>query len=233
MSLTTRHSSVLIGLPSRFADPTYPLPEAPPVLVNEEPSLTNEGWDSLTQIYTVRVATLTPEALAGLFPIGARLGSRNWWVVGSVPQERAPGFWTARVAYKGWAQSKPAIVKVSASAASHIGENVGVPSFTVGNTTYAARTVPKVETHQNTPNVTVSYLVADVGDAPKTALVGTQTSLPVSITAPSNIWASLDPYLFHFPNGWVLLESAEDRLPGSTAALVTDTYQFIQAISPG
>jgi hypothetical protein len=194
-----------------------------PALINEEPQLTHEGWDTLVQIWSFRVANLSAETLATDFPIGGKLGSRNWWVVGSVPQERGPGFWTARVTYKGWAQTKPAVVRVGASADSQTAENVSI-----GGTTYT-----KVETHQPTPNIVISYLVANVATAPKTSLVGTALTPPVSIAVPSNVWASLDPYLYHFPNGWVLMESAEDRLPGTSAAYVSDTYKFIQVATPG
>jgi hypothetical protein len=216
MSLTSRHFSILIGLSDRLATTS-------PVLVNEEPTLTNEGWDHLTQIYTVTRATLSPETLAGLFPVGARLGSRNWWITGSRAQERAAGFWIVALDYSGWAQTKPSVIRVGASAASQTAENV------IADGTLR----PKVETHQNTPTITVSYLVANVATAPKTGLVGTEVSPPVSISVPSSVWATLNPYLYHFPNGWVLMESAEDRLPGATAALVTDTYQYFQIATPG
>lgn len=216
MSLTTRHSCVLIGLDSRLGSGT-------PALVNEEPQLTNEGWDTLTQIYTIRTATLTPETLAGLFPLGARLGSRNWWITGSVPQERAPGFWTVAVSYKGWAQTKPAVVRVGASAASQTAENVAV-----GGTTH-----PKIETHQNSPTISISYLTANVAVGSLTSSVGTAQTPPITISAPASVWASLSPYLYHFPNGWVLMESAEERLPGTSAALINNTYQYFQLATPG
>lgn len=216
MSLTTRHTSLLIGLSSRLGSAT-------PALVNEVPNITNEGWDTLTQLWTIRSATLTPEAVAALFPIGAQLGSRAWWITGAKPEERAPGFWTVLVSYAGWAATKPALVRVGSAAASQSASNVTLPDTSVAD---------KLETHQNTPTLTISYLKADVSSFPKTSYVGTALTPPVTIAVPASIWASIADAVTHFPSGWVLMGSAEDRLPGSPAAYVTDTYQYIQTYTP-
>lgn len=217
MSLTTRHTSILIGLSSRLANNT-------PILVMEEPTINNEGWDSLTQLWTIRDASVTAEALAAAFPIGAQLGTRKWWITGMKPTERAPGFWTVLVTFAGWAATKPALVKVGSSAASQSATNVTLPDTSVAD---------KLETHQNTPTLTISYLVADVTVAPKTGYVGTALTPPVTIATPASIWASIADAVTHFPSGWVLMGSAEDRLPGTLAAYVTDTYQYIQQYTPG
>jgi hypothetical protein len=228
MSLTTRHTSLIIGLAERLGD-------GGKHLVGEEPNLTNEGWDSLSQIYTVRAATLTAESLAALFPIGAQLGTRKWWLTGAKPTERAPGFWTVAADYKGWAATKPAVIRVGAAANQQTASNVLAPTG-VGA---GMATFEKLETNQNQPTITVSYLVADItastGGTPVslTSKVSTRLTPPVTIDVPDNVWGSLTPFLYHWPNGWILMSSAQDRLPGTLAAAVTDTYQYVQAVSPG
>jgi hypothetical protein len=217
MSLTDRHTSIMIGLAAHVGSGT-------PALISEEPTLNSDSWDTLVQLWTIRAAALTAETLAAYFPAGAQLGSRLWWVVGAKPTERARGFWTVTVTYKGAAATKPAVVQVGASATSQSGTNVGLPG---------GGTAAKLETHQNTPTISVTYWTADVMAAPLTASVGTAITPPVTVPVPSNVWASLSDPVTHFPSGWVLMASAQNRIPGSVAAEVTDSYQYIQTLSPG
>lgn len=223
MSLTNRHSSVMIGLASRLADDSL-------VLAHEEPTLNNEGWDNLTQIWTTRRAALTPETLATLFPVGARLGSRNWWIVGSVPQEKAPGFWVVTVSYKGWAAAKPTKIVVGSASQQQSAENALAPAF-VGDT--IGTTYPHLQTQENMPDITAKYLVADItGGANKSALVGTAQTPPISLAVAATVWGTLSLFTYHWPNGWVLMSHQQDRLAGTNAAEVTDVYQFIRDKTP-
>lgn len=224
MSLTNRQRSVMIGLASRLGDDSL-------VLAHEEPSLSNEGWDVLTQIWTTRRAALTAETAATLFPVGARLGGRNWWIVGSVPQEKAPGFWVVTVSFKGWAATKPTKITVGAASDQQSAENARAP-VSVGDTEGAI--FAKLQTHENMPTITASYLVEDItGGANKSALVGTAQTPPITLAVAATVWAILEIYTYHWPNGWVLLAHEQDRLPGANAAQVTDTYKYVRDKTPG
>ena len=87
------------------------------------------------------------------------------------------------------------------------------------------------------PTITVSasYLVPDItaSGVSKSGLVGKKQTPPITIDVPPTIWAWLTIYVYHWPQGWVLMGSEQDRLPGCNAALVTDQYKYIRARSPG
>ena len=219
MSFLTRQNSIIITGPGDFS--------ATPTAVEEIPEINDEGWDSLTLTYVVKKPTLTAEEVAKLFPIGTRLDARFWWVVGASPKLVAAGFWLITVKYKGWAITKPIKVKVGASAEQQSGQNIRTPKGT-----YA-----KVEVHEPGITVAVSYLVEDVDattpeSASKTDKVGKELVPPVIIKVPDSVWAYLTTFVYHFPNGWVLMGSEQDRLVGTTAALVTDNYKYIRDKTP-
>lgn len=210
-----RAASRIIGLPE-IMDSEDMIP------LEESPKLSSEGWDDLTITYATKRPSLTAEELAAEFPIGTRLGSRNWWITGSSPTCIAPGFWKAEVSFKGWAAEKPAKITVGAAASQFERENVLFP----GPITYA-----RVSFQGNTPTMSVSYLVEDYIDAP-TYLVGQAVTPPDPVDVPTPIWLYLASLTYNFPNGWVLMGSEPDRLPGCTAALVTDTYKYIYELLP-
>jgi hypothetical protein len=181
-----------------------------PRFSHEEPSLTPAGWDTLTQTYHCMRADLTAEDCAELFPIGARLGFRTWWIC--------------------WAASKPLAVVVGSNAEQQSGERMRFPRFPGDET---GQIFPKVQTHENSPTIRVSYLVEDIEAEGITSLVGTAVTPPVEVAVPASVWVYLNNYVYHWPNGWALMESAQDRLPGTSAALVNDSYRYIRQITPG
>lgn len=219
MSFLTRQTSIIITAGADFS--------AIPTAVEEIPEINDEGWDALTITYVVKKPTLTAEELAKLFPIGTRLDNRFWWVIGCSPKLAAPGLWLITVKYKGWAIDKPIKVKVGGSADQQSAQNTQTPKG------YYA----KIEVHEPGITVAVSYLVEDVDattpeSASKTDKVGTELTPPVTIKVPPSGWTYLSTYIYHFPNGWVLMSSEQDRLVGTTAALVTDNYKYIRDKSP-
>ena len=221
MSFLDRHTAMIIGGPATTTDFLGGFP----TLISEDPTITNNGWDTLIRTFALRRPTLTPEDLAALYPIGNQIGTRTWWITGSKPQQFAPGVWLAIVDCKGWASAKPLLVKVGA-----VADSQSADSVTIAGATYA-----KVEVHENAPTVTVSYLVAniDADGVDKTALVGTAQSPPVTIAVAATGWSGLTKYTYHYPNGWVLMGSDHDRLPGCNATLVTDSYKYIRSKTPG
>jgi hypothetical protein len=219
MSFTDRHTTILIGVGDWLDGEETPA-------IDEVLNPSEEGWDTLVVSYIHRVPELTPEDCATTYPQGAQLGTRKFWITSAKPVRRAPGVWIAEVSFKGWAGEKPVKVRVGSAAEQQQAENVEI--IEVG-------TFAKAQIHQNTPTITISYLVEDVTDelVEMTSKVGSAQTPPETIDTPPNFWTSLDPFLYHFPNGWVLMGSDQDRLPGTTAALVSDTYKYIQAATPG
>jgi len=220
MSFTDRQTSILISGAAAFA--------TTPTAVEEIPEINDEGWDSLAVTYTLQKATLTAEDLAKLFPIGTRLDNRFWWVVSVRPKLLARGLWLITVNYKGWALAKPIKVNVGCSADQQSGTNITTPKGTYS----------KVETHEPGLTISVSYLVEDVDSktpavSSMTKKVGTEVEPPISITVPESVWAYLNLFVYHFPNGWVLMSTEQDRLAGTTAALVKDAYKYIRDKTPG
>lgn len=234
MSFLTRYDSLIIGgstAPGGFL-------AGSPSLVSEVPSITPEGWDTLTQIYALRIASLTAEAAAALFPIGQKLGARNWWIQGCKPASIAPGVWQLEIDLKGWAYSKPFKVKVG-STLQQSGNNASA-----GGAAY----------NTTNPSLSVSYLVPDVDAAEVIAhmeLIGTAIAaedlpvpmpevtpwIPIANTGDPrpNPWLPADiilPCTYNSPNGWILNSSDQERLVGCTAAIITDTYGYKPMYSP-
>lgn len=219
MSFTTRHSPSIIIAASSITgmDGEY---------LDEEFSPSEDGWDTLTETYIHVVPFLSAEDCETYYPRGTQHSSRTFWIVQSKPMRRASGLWLVEVTYKGWASLKPAKITVGSAAEQQTAENVTI----TGEGTF-----DKVQVDQNTPTISVSYLVEDVDFETQIEFVGTEVGLPygVYITPPANFWTYLTEYVFHFPHGWVLTGSNQDRLPGCNAALVTDTYKYVQEVTPG
>lgn len=232
MSLTDRNLSILACHPLLMTGGVTLAGGQNAVEDDEEATLSEEGWDSLRKSYVMARANLTAENLAAMFPQGAQLASRKWWITGARPVRLAPGLWRADVDFKGWAATKAAKIRVGSSAEQQSGENVRAPAYvgdTVG-TVYA-----KVQTHENAPTIAATYLVEDItaSGVAKTDKVGTAQTPPVTVAVPDSVWGFLTEFVWHWPQGWVLMSSEQDRLPGTNAALVTDSYKFIRDKTPG
>lgn len=222
MSFTTRLRSILIGTGTVFTDT--------PTLVDEKPDLTEEGFDTLTLTYAMRRAALTAENCAALFPQGSQIGSRKFWIVSARPQRVAAGFWLAEVVCKGWAATKPAKVRVGAGAETQGGKNVNAPTGLGGTALYAS-----VQTRENAPTVNVSYLAENLNTTANTNKVGQAFAIPVGITVEvaASVWTTLSTYTYNWPNGWVLMASEQDRIPGTAVGFVTDSYLYVREKTPG
>lgn len=236
-----RHTTLLIG----GSDASGSFFAGTPTLLTEAPDISESGWDSLTATYALRVADLTAESIAALWPIGRQLGSRNWWVAGSKPACVAPGVWTAEIKYKGWAAMKPCKINHGTAVDSQSGTNIfaPVPHPGSGSVSY-----PKVATFESTPTISLTYLSANVEagwpvmPSLPNLLVGRQrtTALTDPVTGATITWPPLAPSVwdfltesvYHWPNGWILMDLQTDILPGTRAGLVTESYKYIRAISP-
>lgn len=191
----------------------------------ESGSTSPTDWDTL-QInqYKHLTTQLTPELAAAAFPVGTKLGSRNFWSQGhGFPVCLGGNLWRVPVTYKGYAAAKGTHVTYGTSAEQQSAENI----FITGVGTFA-----KVSIHQNTPTVTARYISTDFESDARTDDVGKVQTPPQAPTDPDNFWLSLVDPVYHYPNGWVLMSSDADPLPGTTVAWITDTYQFIQNYTP-
>lgn len=220
MTFTDRQISILISGAAAFS--------TTPTAVEEVPEINDEGWDTLAITYTLQKATLTAEDLAKLFPLGTRLDNRFWWVVSVRPKLIARGLWLITVNHKGWAAAKPIKVNVGSSADQQSGKNIATPKGAYAN----------VQIHEPGLTIAVSYLVEDVDSktpapASMTDKVGTEVEPPVSIDVPKSVWAYLTEYVYHWPSGWVLMSTEQDRLVGTSAAFVKDAYKYIRDKTPG
>lgn len=222
MSFTSRNLGFLIG------DPTFL--SGTPAMLSEDCAITEEGWDTLTQVWAHRRAAFSAEDVATAYPTGARLGSRTFWLSSVRPRRAGTGVWTAEVTYKGWAIEKPAVIKISAAADQQQATNILAPRY-VGDT--VGGVYATVQTHENTPTISVLRLVEDVVTNTMTDLVGQAATPPVTVAVADTVWDFLTKFVWHWPQGWVLMASNEDRLPGTVAAAVTDQYKFIRDKTPG
>ena len=226
--MTSRHTTLIIGGSAAAGS----FLAGTPTCLGEDAVLTAEGWDSLTAIYAHRRPSLSAEEAIALHPIGSCLGTRNWWVCGVKPACIAPGVWTAEVTCKGWAGTRPNKVNWGCAAEQQSAANISapVPAPGTGSTTYA-----KLATHEATPTFTTSYLCADVtatGAVPS-ASVGREVAAPAGApVVPESVWLSLSEYVYHFPNGWVLMDAQADILPGTNVGLVTLAYKYIRYMTP-
>lgn len=237
MSLFPRHTTLIIGGSAEAGS----FLAGAPTLLAEQPTLTADGWDSLAATFALRCASLPAEALAALWPIGAQYGERNWWVTGARPTCVADGVWTADVDFKGFASTKPISITWGSSADTYKSTKPDPPSGMTDPDKLAAwANYMAVETTEANPTFTHKYITTDVSAAPSEGGVPTN-SLGAALTAAAlsqptvgdSRWASLSKYVYHWPNGWVLMSVTADILPGTSVALVSETYKYVPAITPG
>jgi len=219
--ITDRYNTIIIQAEDFDQTPRYS---------HEEYTPAPSGFETLVRYYYARASEIDDAVLQQNFPIGAQLGFRTWWILHPHPKQIAPGFWEIQVTFKGWAGTKFPVITVGASAESQSVQNMRFPRY-VGD--LVGQIFAKGQTHENLPTMRVSYLVENVGEEKQTEKVGTAQDPPVELSVPPTIWSYLNEYVYHWPNGWVLMESAQERLPGANAAAVTDSFRYIRTFTPG
>jgi hypothetical protein len=234
MSFLNRHTAILIHDGFESQEEVFP----GMFLIGDDPQITDEGWDTNTiQLILPNLPGITLEEINSRIPVGTQVEGKKWWVTGWKPKELAPKFYGVEVRLKGWVSvpgedSKAWKIKFGSAAESQSGTNIRVPEFP-GDTVGVVR--PKVETHEATPTVSISYPVEDFSTlAPAKALVGRAADPDVpGLVVPPTVWAWLADYVYHWPNGWVLMGLEEDRLVGARAALATLSFKYVRDITPG
>lgn len=216
MSLTTRYPNPII-----ISD--YTPDNAAPIFLEETATTSPESWDTVSRDYVLFAESARKiEDISTLFPCGQQQGARALWAQ-TVSSFKCRGefIYTFTVNYKGLVSAHPVITDYGAAAENQNGTNI-----LVGPTLYES-----LSTHENTPTAVVRYAVADKSTV-GTDEVGTAQTPADAPGVAASVWAFLNRFTYHYPNGWVLMSSQVTELPGTSAALVADTYQFIRDKTP-
>ncbi len=221
MSLYTRKEAILVGASAGFLAGT-------PEMLSEEVAISETGWDNLTQLWAVRRDSLTAEDLAAAYPVGSKLTDRNWWLVAAKPVQRLAGMHVFELGFKGWAAAKPVKIQWGSSVDQQSDENVTGPAPGGGTAVYA-----RVQVNEATPGFTAQYLVSPVDSTTTPALsVGRPLTRAEAPPVPDSVWTTLVKFVYHWPNGWVLMNLEADILAGTTAGLITESYKYIRDKTP-
>jgi len=210
-----------------------PLGDGQSALLERLPSESEAGWDSMRDRYLLRndAAGVDPhEAIDGFMARGTQVSGKTMWVVSRQPRCLAWGLFEVEVVSLGLLSARGLRVRYDAGANSTSGENVDVPGIGL---------VSRAEGQESQVTCDIEYIVTS-GYAPGdgsfyTADVGTATDPPSGWkpTVKDSIWESIGDPTYHYPNGWVLMTSSLENLPGlDTVWLIRDRYQYIYAASP-
>jgi hypothetical protein len=199
-----------------------------PELLDETPELTNDGWDILKQKWLVIDTAVASghAAAAAHFPRGTQLAGLNMWITAATPRSYGRATYVIETTAAGILSARGYKISTSAAVATQSATNILTPPL-------PGVLRPKIEVAENQVTCDVSYI--SLGIAPRTGLVGTNTSPPLAPAVPPSVWTFLTDPTYHYPNQWVLMSSDGDGLPGvghSTVCLVVDRYQFIHEFSP-
>jgi hypothetical protein len=223
MAFLDRIESVVIGS----------LADGASSLLDRRPAEAESGWDSMRDRWLLRndaAGTDPHTAIASFMARGTQISGKTMWVSSRTPRTLARGIFEVEVVSLGLLSTRGTRVRYDAGANSTQASNVTVP---------AVGFFPKVEAQESQVTCDIEYIVTS-GPTPASAsfytkAVGTATD-PPSPWKPAvkdSIWATMSDPTYHTPNGWVLMSSAAENLPGlSTVWLVRDRYQYIYAYSP-
>ncbi len=222
MPLTNRYPGGLLVMGDGLAEGT-------PELLDETPELTNDGWDYLKQKWLVIDRSVSgPAAVAAAhFPRGNQLAGLNMWFTSATPRSHGRACYIVETTAAGILSARGYKISTSAAAASQSAENTTTPPYPPG----VLRS--KLEVVENQVTCDVSYI--SLGAGPRTHLTATALEPPEPPPTPTSGWTWLADPTYHYPNGWVLMASDGDGLPGvphSDICLVVDRYQYIHALSP-
>jgi hypothetical protein len=203
--------------------------EEVPELLDETPELTNDGWDVLKQKWLVidRALFSPHDVASAYFPRGNQLSGLNMWITAASGRTHGRGTHVIETTACGILSARGYKISTSAAVATQSATNVITPPYPPG----VLR--PKAEIAENQVTCDVSYI--SLGAAPRTVLTGRNVTPPNAPAVPASWWTWLSDPTYHDPNGWVLMASDGDGLPGvlhATVCLVVDRYQYIHPFSP-
>lgn len=194
-------------------------------LLDETPNFATDGWDGLKRKYFIFDSSTNDlrTAIAAHFPRGAPL-TTNMWVTEVSGRKVAANSFLLDVDAKGLLSARGLRISTSAAVATQSAERVYTPDNVLRN---------KIEVAENQVTCDISYI--SLGSGPQTQLTGKASTPPSAPPTPASVWTSLADPTYHYPNGWVLMGTDSESLPGvpnTTICLVTDRYQFIHTYSP-
>lgn len=177
-----------------------------------------EGWDDWMGVFYRRGA-VSAAGLAGDWPIGSKLSSAaidgaDLWVQGVTERPVGCGIYRVEVSAKGLLYQRGTVVCYGAAAQLQSAENV-----TIDGTTYA-----RAEVCESDVTAQVRY----ISDDPPTENVGQSRTPARAPQVRSSGWNSIENPLYQYPNGWVLMSTSAEPLPGVSPAiyLISDDYQY-------
>lgn len=195
-------------------------------ILEDTPTMPSDGWDSLKRRVLVIDPSITSvhAAIAAHYPRGMQLSGLNMWVTDGTGRMLSGGMFLLEIDARGILTSRGYKISTSAAVSVQSGTNIiDIDSILR----------PKIEVAENQVTCDVSYI--SLGAAPRTNLTGRNATPPSAPPTPASIWTWLADPTYHYPNGWVLMASDGEGLPGvalSTVSLVVDRYQFIHQFSP-
>lgn len=195
-------------------------------ILDDVPTLPSDGWDSLKRRVMVVDPTITSvhAAIDEHYPRGMQLPGLNMWVTDATGRQVSGGIFLLEIDARGILTARGYKISTSAAVAVQTAQNI----FDIDDILR-----PKIEVAENQVTCDVSYI--SLAAPPRTNLTGRNATPPSAPPTPTSIWTWLADPTYHYPNGWVLMASDGEGLPGvalSTVALVVDRYQFIHPLSP-
>lgn len=189
-------------------------------LQNSEVEIADAGWDSASATYLKKFATTaTADTVAAEWEIGDTLLSSFYLTNARVSPVRG-GIWRANVSGKGLISTRPIRVTTGATVTQSNVENV-----TISGTHY-----DRAEIKEGTPTVDIEYALS--GFDPPLASVGLAGTPDWSPSVRASIWSTIENPLYHFPNGWVLMECTAEQLLDLSLWLVRERWAYVFAWSP-
>lgn len=192
------------------------------VLVDERPMPTEWGFDSYYLHYQGRHSGGMGSLIAagGVFARGSgfSLSGGTFYVMSARPRCLGGDLIDVAVQLKGAFDLTATKTRYRGTLDGQSGENV-----TVGGTVY-----PRVATNQRSVSVEVQSFSTTAPFA-NLAGLGHGGFPPSAPTPPLNIWQSLDPdeAIYHYPNGWVLVDVDASPLPGTNLSLSTAVWDYV------
>jgi hypothetical protein len=177
------------------------------------------GWDVLVATYITHQPNATALTLTAQWQIGALLVG-SFWVVKVRPRQLCGGHWLVEVTCHGIAGTRSPKITGSTGTEQQQGKNIITPMG-------FAKKITVLET---TPIVEIEYI--SLSGAP-TNRVGTAGTPAIRVPVLPSPWTSLAEPMFHFPNGWVMVDLPWDQIPNTTVTLYKEKWQYIRPYSPG
>jgi hypothetical protein len=144
----------------------------------------------------------------------------NWWAANIRARRKAGNIWIAEVGCKGLLDPRGIKVRGRSSVEQQSAENVGVPG---------AGTRKKVQVLESSPTVELEYISFSEPPTRRVGLTGYPLITPATR---QSVWSSLEDPVYHYPNGWVMVDIDWEKLVGANVWLIREIWAKIFPFSP-